>query len=141
MFSGMRHPRKRQPANHLKKGQSPMLEIIVERKTWLRGTGSGASALLRNTDKKRCCLGFVAQQSGVTDQNMCGMATPENLPDFYRMPADLLTDGCNSNLCFELMQQNDDHSVTDEVRERRLNGLLDDAEASFRFKFVDEVTA
>jgi hypothetical protein len=50
------------------------MKFTVDRKTWLRGGGPQDSYLL-TPDGMRCCIGFVAQQCGVADEDILNIVT------------------------------------------------------------------
>lgn len=57
-----------------------MKQLIIDRKTWLRGEGSDNSKLLRVEDGKKCCLGsFATQLAGLTEDQIAGVATPDGI--------------------------------------------------------------
>jgi hypothetical protein len=51
-----------------------MATFTVKRSEWYRGQGSKDSKLLRE-DGKRCCIGFVGQQVGFTDEQLLNMSS------------------------------------------------------------------
>lgn len=54
-----------------------MKKVTVDRSKWLRGEGPMDSFLLRATDGKMCCLGFVLQQAyGKTDDELLQFKAP-----------------------------------------------------------------
>jgi len=62
------------------------MKFIVDRKTWYRGKGPDKSKLLR-VDGTRCCIGFVGQQCGVSDDLMLDRPGVES---FHCAPTGLL---------------------------------------------------
>jgi hypothetical protein len=104
-----------------------MRTFTVSREYWLRGRGVGGSTL-RTEEGMSCCLGFVGDQVGVPVQNMICRAMPESLE---RKSYEKFPEGINWGPFAEI---NDDCTIGDEEREKRLQQL---AEANgFRFKFV-----
>ena len=52
-----------------------MKKVVIKRSEWLRGEYSELSALFRESDGKRCCLGFVANQLiGLSDEEIDGVS-------------------------------------------------------------------
>jgi len=51
-------------------------ELVINRQTWLRGTGGAISRLYRE-DGKRCCLGFYCKNHGISDELL------EDQPSLY----------------------------------------------------------
>lgn len=56
-----------------------MLNVVVKRSKWLRGEGSDRSRLLRPSDGKMCCLGFVCLVAGATPDKICDLAEIEQV--------------------------------------------------------------
>jgi hypothetical protein len=54
------------------------MKFIVDRTKWYRGQGFAQSRLL-TPDGKRCCIGFVGQQVGCTDQELLNKDTVARL--------------------------------------------------------------
>jgi len=46
------------------------MKLTIDRTNWLRGEGVQESYLLRATDGKRCCIGFLAQACGIPDSKL-----------------------------------------------------------------------
>lgn len=54
-----------------------MKKVVVDRSKWLRGEGALNSFLLRESDGKMCCLGFVLKQAyDKTDEDLCQFKAP-----------------------------------------------------------------
>jgi hypothetical protein len=96
--------------------------FVVDRKTWLRGS---LSAELLTTDGTRCCVGFLAKEMGVSDDDMrhCQVLheviedAESSLPGPLRSPSMVVG---NDNIYVA----NDDHQVSDTAREARLTELF-----------------
>lgn len=52
------------------------MKLTIERDKWLRGEGSDESCLLRTTDQKMCCLGFLACKLGYSEQDIANLESP-----------------------------------------------------------------
>ena len=46
---------------------------------WLQGEGGGVNALGGREDKKRCCLGHLCHQAGVTDEQLGDKCNPSRV--------------------------------------------------------------
>lgn len=51
-------------------------ELVIDRSKWLRGEGSNASRLLRESDGKMCCLGMYGLACGLTPEDLLESHTP-----------------------------------------------------------------
>lgn len=100
-------------------------EFVIKKSEWLRG-GAKYSKLL-NSEGQKCCLGFLAQASGIEDENMLNITSPVQMyikrkvgwnlfPDFLINAEDNL----NSADCRVLIRINDEPSISDSVREKLL---------------------
>lgn len=103
------------------------MNFIVKRSKWLRGEGSLVSSLLRPSDGKQCCLGFLAIASGCSIEDITKKGHPRSLTT-GSWPHSFNGWGCI--ICI-----NDDNIITDKEREEYL------AEAfrvrGFEVEFVD----
>lgn len=57
-------------------------KFTVRRSGWWRGqleSGLNTSSLLRKQDNKMCCLGFLAQAAGCSDEELLEMSSPVEL--------------------------------------------------------------
>jgi len=89
------------------------MKLIIDRKTWARGT-PGQAKLLDEDCGYRCCLGFLAKECGIPDE---ALSSVKSFDQFYLLPGKLkwikkvpqfLLDGCrNSDAAQLLMQAND----------------------------------
>lgn len=57
------------------------MRIVVDRSRW--GRGSKGGYLVRSRDRKRCCLGFACNQTGVPIEAMIGEGMPYDLRDLF----------------------------------------------------------
>ena len=120
-----------------------MLTMVVERAKWLRGEGSHTSYLLRHSDGKMCCLGFVCVTAGMTPEQISGLTAPASLVSVGRpIPAavERLLDYngtavvVDSVITVSMMTTNDAEDVLGADREAQLqaSGL----EVGIQFTFV-----
>lgn len=116
-----------------------MLEVVIDRTRWLRGTGDGT--LLRQKEgnpdyDKMCCLGFAARAAGMTKKEI---ANRGGISDCVRRPRALLglfelPDGLNNDdLEGCLMSANDDQTMNDKFRESHIIKLGKKAGILFSF--------
>jgi len=52
------------------------MQFTVKRSEWYRGQGYTGSRLLREQDRKRCCLGFLGRACGIGDNEMLDVTNP-----------------------------------------------------------------
>jgi hypothetical protein len=124
-------------------------KVTIDRSKWLRGEGSEASMLLRESDGKMCCLGQVLLALGKTKQQIAGleapgcsrrgeypagMGTPLLEPAVYN-PHKMVSTTATA----DAMEANDDMSTDDAYKERYLTPLL--ASMGIDITFVDKVEA
>lgn len=109
--------------------KSQPLKVVVNRKSWDRGNSSGL--LLSADTEKRCGLGFLACQIGLSDQDILDIGTPEAVSS--KFPTLVNNGGLNTEVCDKLMDINDDNKLDDKIREIKLKktGL----KAGIRFVF------
>jgi hypothetical protein len=99
-----------------------MSTYTVSRKTWYRGKTDEDSSLLR-PDGQRCCIGFVAEQCGVSDAGAMNTLTARELPSrsLEKMPewmwVNKLSPGSDIDKCYAL---NDSAVIKDSERKQRL---------------------
>lgn len=113
------------------------LKVVIDRSRWIRG-GIGDSLLLRPSDKKMCCLGFVACAVGLGTE-IYGAASPENVlsskwPKGFVEGAAHIT---NTNAIAEIMTTNDDTNLRGEQREKQL--IVYFGHLGIDIEFVDEL--
>ena len=118
-----------------------MRNVTIKRGRWLRGEGSEDSYLLRGTDNKMCCLGYVARAARVTAHDIFHVRTPDGLIRATRRRGwfrDLFLDSAlfdNSELTNTLMEINDSQTISDLEREVYLG--LAFAGLGINVRFVD----
>jgi hypothetical protein len=100
------------------------MKLTISRAQWLRGEGSEASYLLRESDGKMCCLGFYALACGIPQDDIIFIPAPSKID--YRLVEcthinQLVTSDLeNTELCCDLMNINDRISITEERREEEI---------------------
>lgn len=57
----------------------PHKAVVINRKTWLRGEGTSPSRLLRSSDGKMCCVGFICLAEGVPEEAIKDKAALHNI--------------------------------------------------------------
>ena len=105
------------------------MKVTIDRSKWLRGEGEDKSYLLRATDGKMCCLGFLGLACGLTEDEIRDCDTPLDTRKYYKFPAGLLRqteDGVWVNSIFSglLMGFNDSEEYSEEEREAELTQLF-----------------
>jgi hypothetical protein len=94
------------------------MNLVIDRKRWLRGEGAHDSKLLRPSDGKMCCLGFYGLACGLSADQICGAGSPRTaLGGLAMWPAWMRMAAAASHLsddAADLMEINDD--VGDESR-------------------------
>lgn len=106
------------------------MKVIIQRSIWLRGTNSANSFLVRYSDEKMCCLGFLGLVCGIPKERLIGRCSPSDTKSWYsdkwpkgtlvpNGPSHLVSQSglSNSQIIRTAMEHNDDSSITDEVRE------------------------
>lgn len=116
-----------------------MMKVVIDRSTWYRGLGGNESMLVRSSDGRMCCLGFVGRMCGYAPAELRHPDPEEQVKDLHRMeerfssyrknlwPEALLgREGRirNTSLTDELVTVNDDPLISEEERERRIAELL-----------------
>lgn len=112
-----------------------MATFTVKRSEWYRGKGYEESKLLRE-DGKRCCIGFVGQQCGFTDERLLGISTVARSRyngDSSAWPAWMLKEF--SGEIQEAYTVNDRESITDGEREAQLKEIF--KRNGYEIVFVD----
>lgn len=128
------------------------MNLIIDRAKWLRGEGSGESFLIRNTDGKMCCLGFLGLACEIPQEKLMGAKSPVSYyngslldktsrapkEDWVRLnkevegifgpPCTFLGEASNrfdiSEVCAAMMKVNDSNRMSDSVREETLRDLF-----------------
>lgn len=104
------------------------MKVTIDRSKWLRGEGAAKSHLLRPTDGKMCCLGFLSLACGLTEDEIRGCDTPVDTRKYDKFPAELLRQteyGWVDTLFSDrLMEINDREGYPEEEREAELTQLF-----------------
>lgn len=110
------------------------MELVIDRRIWLRGKGFEASKLLRREDQKRCCVGIYLQALGVPDKDMEDRsgATSMELPSEATW---LVHRGWKSDIAGELYEANDRKGLSLEAREAKIAKLF--GTQGVKVKFVN----
>jgi hypothetical protein len=116
------------------------MKLEINRAEWLRGEGGSDSALLRERDNKKCCLGFFAKALGATDDDIRDIAEPGESSTCAPWPAWVLTeddDGSmvSSDAISALIQINDGQKLLERDREERIAAIF--ARHGVEVTFVD----
>lgn len=126
------------------------MKLIVDRTKWLRGEGSDVSRLLRPSDGKMCCLGFVCLAFGMNAQSITNVATPSSVADAKRIGLNkdhsdvpealrwLLKERAGESIrdsddCAELMRCNDLIVESNEWREAGITKIFKDHDIEVEF--------
>jgi hypothetical protein len=115
-----------------------METLTIKRKKWLHGEGTSDSGLLRESDGKMCCLGFLARQRGARNKYILGVRTPCELTSRgHQQLKNLVVDAYDekhTKIGDKLMERNDEEYMTDAKREKLLTTLF--KRIKVRVKFV-----
>lgn len=106
-----------------------MMKLVIDRKKWLRGEGRD-SYLLRPSDGKQCCLGFLGLACGYKPADLHARMSPLSTFNLQKdskwcIPVghkDTATNGeeMHSAIILELTRINDHMYMTDDAREHDL---------------------
>jgi hypothetical protein len=116
------------------------MKLVIDRNTWLRGEGCDDSFLLRPSDNKMCCLGFLSETCQVPLEAIESQQAPSDVPKIYRsfLPKFLFREDDENDLsgiCLELMEANDDEYFGPKEREAQITQLF--AENGIEVEFVN----
>ena len=111
------------------------LNLVIDKKFWIRGDGYEYSKLLRTSDGKMCCLGFLALECGLDEGRIENMETPtdvgKNGSEFWDW---LMEDnGLDSVECTRVVRINDNSHVSDSERMRELYDIFSEHEIDVTF--------
>ena len=118
-----------------------MLDVVVDRETWLRGKPDEA-ALLTNKGKM-CCLGFACKAAGYDDADIFMLGTISSTQSRREIAEELMfltspNDNVglvNSMVHDQLTGTNDSYEYSEEERERNIIKL--GLEVNINFSFVN----
>lgn len=100
------------------------MKLIIDRQKWLRGETE--SRLYRSRDGKKCCVGMLLEQAGVSEEEMRDVMLASGIRPY--VPSDLswlLGDYTNTLLAVaDIYGVNDDKKISDEVREAKLTKMF-----------------
>src|SRR5262245_2728670 len=131
-----------------------MMKLVIDRSNWLHGEGSENSFLLRGSDGKMCCLGFLACQLGAKEKTITNNSNssdmkdliyynsnPSDMPSLIDWPEWMLTiDNADSKITTLLMSVNDNENYSDGDREQRIDEIFDEqsieVELSRKYKHI-----
>jgi len=108
-----------------------MTQTTIEESKWYRGKGSKESMLLRE-DGTMCCLGFDALRRGFSEKEILCIGSPSRLPGSADNPKlqgltnedPVFRVKVNTDIVSEIIQVNDNDSITDEQRKSKLTELF-----------------
>jgi hypothetical protein len=116
-----------------------MKRLTIDRQTWLRGEGFAKSFLLRPSDGKMCCLGFLGRDvCGLSPEHLEGKKSPGfdfDLTEEWTQVSSLITYAFESIDLIKLMTINDDSSRSDSQREVALTDIF--AKHDIQVKFIN----
>ena len=95
-----------------------MTKITIDRQRWLRGEGYELSRLLRSSDKKMCCFGFLCKQAGLEDKQILDKDT---LHSVFMGPNSFNNEEQWVRNAYAI---NDSTTISDEQRELILTGMF-----------------
>lgn len=106
-------------------------KFVIDRKKWLHGEGAEVSKLLREYDKKMCCLGFYCEALGHKRKYLNGLSAPQELNNRFDtkslVPKWLIGRGMHisaSNDTASLMTINDSERISNERREKGITKIF-----------------
>lgn len=102
--------------------------FTIDRREWLRGEGPRVSFLLRPEDNKRCCVGIYLRASGVSDGELRGRCSVEDVRDTIGSDHWLIADA--DTLC----QINDYRFSPEAERETKIEAVFARHGVTVRFK-------
>ena len=113
------------------------MKLTITRSNWLHGEKYN-SRLLRTSDNKMCCLGFLAKMLGSSDDDIKGQYSPATAPKVAWIEGMVDSDSVcklDSRISDHLMQVNDNQLITDTEREEKLQSLF--STLGVEVEFVD----
>lgn len=115
-----------------------LFKFTVDRKIWLRGEGSGASYLLRESDGKKCCVGIFLGACGMPDRHIKGLASANDIHDAIpggkRGPTAFLLERGNDPVAARLYNANDFRYTDGNKRENKIKKLFHSVGVLVSFK-------
>ena len=111
-----------------------MMKLIIDRNIWLRGEGAGWSYLLREEDRKMCCLGIYLKECGVSSEKLLDMTSPCQLVEIIPPEAKWLIKK-DSTDTYDLMELNDEKKIEKDKREEKIAHIF--AKHNIEVEFVN----
>jgi len=99
------------------------MQLVIDRRLWLRGQGADSSYLLDSETGQMCCLGFLCVAVGINENAIAGVRAPCCLVSTTELHPwlEFLTNGrYPSTISQNLTKANDAKSMTDMDREQTL---------------------
>ncbi len=119
------------------------MKLVIDRATWLRGEGSEDSYLYRQSDEKKCCIGFYCLVVGLDIQRISGYQLPEYLftgkdnADVAKLDRLLERKDTgaivDSEICGKLVSANDSERISDLERELKIAELFAQIDVEVEF--------
>lgn len=114
------------------------LTVVIQRENWIRGEDPSDSFLLRESDRKMCCLGFALCAARVPHKVLRGRGAPLSVGAALlpKRMLWLLTHGAtmNSPDGEELMRLNDDTSTAEDEREKGIKVIFAEHNVKVTFR-------
>lgn len=110
-----------------------MEQLVIKRSEWIRGTGGNKSFLLRPSDGKKCCLGFLGLSKNIPAEILRNRQHPSQVDETFRSIFSSLglcdSEGVDTSICINLIGTNDaflpiEVLQTEEEREKRIKELF-----------------
>jgi hypothetical protein len=100
-----------------------MEKLVIDRNIWLRGERN--SYLLRKSDKKKCCIGILMSSLlNIADDKILGKSTTISNEQLVRLIPQKMEWLKNSSTMDEFYYINDNSTISDEEREKKLTELF-----------------
>jgi len=113
-----------------------MEKLIIDRNIWLRGEGGFKSYLLRTSDKKKCCIGIlVSSLLNIEDDKILGKSTAISDEWLVSLIPQEMKWLKNYPIMAEFYDTNDDPTISDEEREKKLTVLF--AAQNIKVEFIN----
>lgn len=110
------------------------MKYVINEKMWIRGNKDDkGSYLLRTSDQKMCCLGFVALQNKLSKENIADKFWPSatylshKLADLTiknKWPRWFVYNLRNTKDCEKLMSVNDNPAISDFERKKQIRAIF-----------------
>jgi hypothetical protein len=114
-----------------------LLKVVVRVKDWVFGRGNLRSALRCADTGLKCCIGFVGQTLGATDEQLTGYSSPLHFQVAHKSSnidwGLLLSPNDNTPICLQLMEVNDRITLSLPARKRLIKKLGRQAGIDFNF--------